>query len=130
MRGARRTDGSAIYADWAWDPGIATPGWRIWKLGSADGKVPALNIVLGGASLHTVFIVPPVEVPGDPQGLLDAQMRFNVLTDGQKIYATGSGFTLSPWQDVSAHSTDLSAFAARGAVDRAPWRGGPGVFAA
>lgn len=114
MRGARRSDGSAIYADWAWDPGIATPGWRIWKLGSADGKVPALNIVLGGASLHTVFIVPPVEVPGDPQGLLDAQMRFNVLTDGQKIYATGAGFTLSPWQDVSAHSTDLSAFAARG----------------
>lgn len=114
MRGARHADGSLIYADWPWDPGIATPGWRIWKLGSSDGKVPALNIVLGGASLHTVFIVPPVEVPGDPQGLLDAELRFNVQTDGQKIYATGAGFTNSPWQDVSAHSTDLSAFAARG----------------
>lgn len=114
MRGARRSDGSAIYADWAWDPGIATPGWRIWKLGSADGKVPALNIMLVGASLHSVFIVPPMAVSGDPQGLLDAQLRFNVLTDGQKIYATGGGFTTSPWQDVSAHSADLSAFAARG----------------
>lgn len=114
MRGSRKTDGSPIYADWAWDPGVAAPGWRIWKLGSADGKVPALNVVLGGGSLHSVFIVPPMEVPGDPQGLLDAQLRFDVQRDGRKIYATGDGFTRSPWQDVSARSPDLSAFAARG----------------
>ena len=114
MRGSRGRDGAPIYADWAWDPGIATPGWRIWKLGSADGKVPALNIVLGGASLHSVFIVPPVALQGDPQTLLDAQLRFDAAVDGRKIYATGAGFSTSPWQDVSAHSTDLSAFAAHG----------------
>lgn len=114
MRGARWADGSTVYASWAWDPGIAGAGWRMWKLGSADGRIPALNIVLGGASLHTVFTVPPTEVPGGPHGLLDAQMRFNVPTDGRRIYATGGGFANSPWRDVSARSTDLSAFAARG----------------
>ena len=114
MAGAHWRDGSRVYADWAWDPGIAGAGWRIWKLGSADGHVPALNVVLGGASLFTVFTVPPKEVPGDPQGLLDAQRAFDVPVDGKRIYATGDGFTSSPWQDVSAHSADLSAFAARG----------------
>ncbi|HWU04535.1 MAG TPA: tannase/feruloyl esterase family alpha/beta hydrolase [Novosphingobium sp.] len=112
MAGARWADGAKVYADWAWDPGLASPGWRGWKLG--DERGPARHIVLGGASMHTVFLVPPRAVPGDAQGLLDAQLAFDVAREGRQIYATGHGFTLSPWQDVSAHSTDLSAFAARG----------------
>ena len=114
MRGARDPGGRPVYADWAWDPGLAAPGWAIWKLGSPDGRVPALNIVLGGSSLRTVFTVPPTPVPGDPQALLDAQLAFDIARDGQRIYATGGGFTRSAWQDVSARSTDLAAFAAHG----------------
>ncbi len=114
MGGAHWADGSPVYAPWAWDVGIAAPGWRIWKMGSSDGHVPALNIVLGGASLYSVFTVPPVPVAMDPQTVLNAQMAFDIAKDGRRIYATGGGFTRSGWQDSSAHATDLSAFAARG----------------
>ena len=114
MAGARTADGRLFYASWPWDPGLAAPGWAIWKLGSADGHVPALNVVLGGASLRTVFTVPPQAVPGDPQSLLDAQLAFSVDRDGPRIYARGSGFTRSGWEDSAARSSDLSAFAAHG----------------
>ncbi len=114
MAGARTSDGKLIYADWAWDAGIASDGWRAWKMGSADGKIPALNVVLGGASLPAVFSVPPTAVKGDPQSLLDWQMAFNLDRDSKKIYATGGGYTRSGWNDVSAHSPDLAAFKAHG----------------
>lgn len=114
MAGGKGADGRPFYASWPWDPGLASPGWSIWKLGSPDGKVPALNIVLGGASLNTVFSVPPTAVAGDPQSLLDAQLAFSIERDGRRIYATGGGFDRSAWQDSSAHSADLGAFAARG----------------
>ncbi|MDO6414724.1 tannase/feruloyl esterase family alpha/beta hydrolase [Sphingomonas sp. BIUV-7] len=114
MGGARKPDGTLVYARWPWDPGIASPGWRLWKLGSADGKIPALNVVLGGASLPSVFSVPPTPVPADPSALLAWEMRYDFATDVDRIYATGGAFARSGWQDVSARSPDLAAFRAHG----------------
>jgi Tannase and feruloyl esterase len=109
-----RVHGKPLYASWPWDAGVADMGWRIWKLGSPDGRTPSLNVVLGGASLNTVFTSPPREVPADPQGLLDVQMAFNMAKDSAKIHARVAPFTNTPWEDNAAHSSDLSGFKAHG----------------
>ncbi|MDO5622985.1 MAG: tannase/feruloyl esterase family alpha/beta hydrolase [Paracoccus sp. (in: a-proteobacteria)] len=59
MAGPKGADGRALYSDWPFDPGIASPGWRAWKLGTAE--TPALNVVLGGDSLSRLFLTPPRE---------------------------------------------------------------------
>jgi pimeloyl-ACP methyl ester carboxylesterase len=51
--------GEKIYTTQPWDPGIAAPGWRGWKLGSApDGQNDANNIRLMGGALGMVFSTP------------------------------------------------------------------------
>ena len=58
--GARDSTGRAVYAGWPWDPGIAAPGWRAWKLGTAPGAQPnALNATLAASSLGYYFLTPP-----------------------------------------------------------------------
>ncbi|MGG5821179.1 tannase/feruloyl esterase family alpha/beta hydrolase [Falsiroseomonas sp. HW251] len=58
--GARDSRGNPVYASWPWDPGIATPGWRIWKIGTApDGQNNALNWTLAAQSLGYYFLTPP-----------------------------------------------------------------------
>ncbi|MGG7568218.1 tannase/feruloyl esterase family alpha/beta hydrolase [Rhodovulum sp. DZ06] len=56
MNGAMGADGP-IYADWPWDPGLAAPGWRAWKLGTPER--PALNLLIGQAATSQVFMTPP-----------------------------------------------------------------------
>ncbi|VVP14809.1 Mono(2-hydroxyethyl) terephthalate hydrolase [Pseudomonas fluorescens] len=55
--GPTDAEGKPLYSRWFYDSGIASAGWRAWKLGS-EGK-PALNVSLGGGSLHHVFMTPP-----------------------------------------------------------------------
>jgi pimeloyl-ACP methyl ester carboxylesterase len=51
--------GEKIYATQPWDPGIAAPGWRAWKLGNAsDSQNNANNIRLMGGALGMVFSTP------------------------------------------------------------------------
>jgi pimeloyl-ACP methyl ester carboxylesterase len=51
--------GEKVYATQPWDPGIAAPGWRGWKLGSSpDGQNDANNIRLMGGALGMVFSTP------------------------------------------------------------------------
>jgi feruloyl esterase len=58
--GARDSRGNRVYASWPWDPGIAAPGWRAWKLGTAPGHQPnALNATLAASSLGYFFLTPP-----------------------------------------------------------------------
>ncbi len=113
MAGARTSDGKLIYSSWSWDAGIAGDGWRAWKIGSADGHVPPINVLIG-ASLPAVFSVPPTALPGNPQASMDWQLAFDANRDAKRIYATGGGFAHSAWADVSAHSPDLGAFNAHG----------------
>lgn len=35
MGGPKNSRGEAIYSDWPWDPGMASPGWRALKLGTS-----------------------------------------------------------------------------------------------
>ncbi|MEC4592275.1 MULTISPECIES: tannase/feruloyl esterase family alpha/beta hydrolase [Nitrospirillum] len=125
--GPRTKAGQAIYIDWPWDAGVAAPGWRIWKLGLAD-KVPSLNVALGGASLASVFTTPPTPLPPDPQALLRWQMGLDIDQVAAQLTATSAAFPRSAWQDVSAHSPDLSGLKARGAKLMVPHGASDPVF--
>jgi feruloyl esterase len=59
--GAHDSQGRALYSDWPWDPGIAAPGWRAWKLGTSRiGAANARNATLTPGSLGLYFITPPL----------------------------------------------------------------------
>jgi feruloyl esterase len=106
--------GNALYTSWQWDAGIAGTGWRIWKLGSADHKIPALNLALGASSLAAVFTTPPTAVSADLPASAEFQLSFNFDRDAPKIYATDARFTRSAWNDIAARSSDLDRFRAHG----------------
>jgi hypothetical protein len=110
--GPRDGQGRALYSDWAWDAGIGSDGWRIWKLG--NGPVPALNVATGGSALSMIFTTPPTPVAGDPASLAAYAMAFDFTHDAGRIFATSADFPLSAWEDQSARSQDLRAFRARG----------------
>ena len=112
--GPTNSAGRALYAGWFWPTGIAGNDWRFWKIGSADGHVPALNVILGGPSLATVFTSPPTVLGPNPQAIVDYQMGFDMDRDAGRIYAVAAPFTTSAWHDVGSRSTDLSAFRQHG----------------
>jgi hypothetical protein len=113
MAGARDARGRSLYSDWAWDASIAAPGWRLWKIGGANGRPPSLNVVLGGASLASVFTTPPTPLPADPEALLQFLLQFDFGRDAARIYATTADFRRPAWDDISARSSNLDAFRAR-----------------
>ncbi|TNC08659.1 tannase/feruloyl esterase family alpha/beta hydrolase [Methylobacterium terricola] len=60
FRGAQDSQGKPVYAAWPWDPGLAAPGWRAWKLGTSKTAVPnARNATLGPAAIANYFLTPP-----------------------------------------------------------------------
>ncbi len=115
VHGPRDGTGKALYSDWAWPSGIAAPDWAMWKTGTPDGRVPALNVFLGAPALASVFMTPPVAIGGDPQSLLDYQLAFDFDRDAPRIYAAAAPFTHSSWDDISARSSDLTGLHAHGA---------------
>ncbi|HTN39686.1 MAG TPA: tannase/feruloyl esterase family alpha/beta hydrolase [Asticcacaulis sp.] len=106
--------GRNLYAGWFWPSGIAGNDWRLWKIGSADGRIPALNVLLGGPSLASVFTTPPTVLGPNPQAIVDYQMAFDMDRDAGRIYAVSAPFTTSAWHDIGSRSPDLSAFRKRG----------------
>jgi feruloyl esterase len=63
--GPRDSAGRALYVRQLWDPGIAAPGWRQWKLGSSMTATPnAANTTLMAGALAYEFFTPPD--PGFP----------------------------------------------------------------
>jgi feruloyl esterase len=131
--GAKDSQGRALYAGWFWDPGIAAPGWRQWKIGPLfpfPGNT-SLNTTLGGAALPFVFTTLPnsptsgtplaagtVVVSAGPipslPGVADAFMpwllSFNMDTDAPKIYARSGAFTESAMDFMGTSSTDYRRF--------------------
>jgi feruloyl esterase len=83
-------------------------------MGSADGNIPALNIVLGGPSLALVFTTPPTEISGNPADAFAFQLNLDLSREAARIEATNAVFQRSAWQDMAARSSDLSEFRARG----------------
>ncbi|HET7102991.1 MAG TPA: tannase/feruloyl esterase family alpha/beta hydrolase [Terracidiphilus sp.] len=57
--GAHNSTGERLYASWPYDAGIASMGWRMWKLGtSPTAKSNALNVMLGAPALRDYFVHP------------------------------------------------------------------------
>jgi feruloyl esterase len=106
--------GKALYSDWPWDAGVSGQGWRLWKVGSADGHVPAWSVVLAGPALSAVFTTPPTALPADPQSYADFVLHFDFDRDAPRIYATNALFPHSAWEDMAARSPDLDQFRAHG----------------
>jgi feruloyl esterase len=58
--GPRTSAGVALYVGQPWDPGVATPGWRQWKLGTSQTATPnAANATLMAGALAHEFFTPP-----------------------------------------------------------------------
>ncbi len=113
LQGPHDGRGESLYSDWPWDAGIAAPGWRLWKLGGPSGVPPSLNVILGSASLASVFTTPPTPVDANPQGLFDYLLSFDFDHNAPEIYATSPHFSRSAWEDISARSVDMSGFRRR-----------------
>jgi len=111
--GARNSAGRPLYAAWPWSAGVSAEDWRIWKIGSSNGQVPPLNVILGGGALAGIFTTPPTALAADPMTLGAYLWNFDFDRDASRIYTAGGGFTASSWSDIGAHSPDLSAFKAR-----------------
>jgi feruloyl esterase len=78
--GPRSSSGRSLYVGQTWDPGIATAGWRQWKLGTSQTSTPnAINATLMAGALAHEFITPP-----DPSF---AMTQFNFDRDPKRMEA-------------------------------------------
>jgi pimeloyl-ACP methyl ester carboxylesterase len=48
--GPTDSHGAKLYSDWAYDAGIASPGWRLWMLGT--DQMPALNVIIAPQAIN------------------------------------------------------------------------------
>ena len=61
--GPKTATGKPLYSDWAYDPGVAAPGWRIWVLG--NGQIPAINTLIMPTFYNHVLLAgqaPPIDI--------------------------------------------------------------------
>lgn len=99
IAGPNDSQGNKLYSGWAWDPAIASEGWRSWKLGTSLTGIP--NAKKAGSSTNAiryVFVTPPA-----PE-LTASTFDFN--RDPQRMKASAAF--------ADASSTDLSAFRRHG----------------
>ena len=97
--GPRNSHGEAIYSDWPYDPGIASPGWRMLKLGTSQTSTPnSADVSLMLSALKGYFLT-----PFNPR--FDV-MKFDFDKDAQRVDETAA------LQD--ATWTELSTFSSRG----------------
>jgi Tannase and feruloyl esterase len=127
LGGPHDSKGHALYAEWPWDVGIGSTGWRIWKIGVAGG-MDSINVMLGSPALSALFITPPVDVSGTPEAGLRYQLDFNFDRDAAKIFGQSAEFPRSGWELVGAQSTDLSRFRAHGGKLIVPHGGSDPIF--
>ena len=113
--GARDSRGEALYSDFPFDAGVGDPSpigaLRAWTLGSPLVPVnSALNVTLGAGALAFIFTTPPVAAT-DPMAFV---LGFDFDRDTPAIFATTGPYTESAYDFMTAASTDLAAFEARG----------------
>jgi hypothetical protein len=127
LGGPHDSKSHALYAQWPWDVGIASPGWRVWKLG-IPGAMDAINVALGSPALSALFVTPPTDVADTPEANLRYQLAFNFDRDAPKIFATNAQFPRSGWDLVGAQATDLKRFRERGGKLIVPHGGSDPIF--
>ena len=97
--GAVNSRKERVYSSWPWDPGVASPAWRQWKLGSSKTSAAnALNVLLGFAAVKGYFVT-PYDPAFDP-------MKFDFDKDPPLVAETAAAN--------DAIATQLSTFAGRG----------------
>jgi feruloyl esterase len=113
--GAKNSKGEPLYSDWAWDTGIGSGGWRVWKIGAfaAPGN-SAINATLGSGAVSAIFSTPPVPTPSSGAAPIAFMLNFNMDSDAPKIFAESAGYPKASWDFMMASNTDLSAFKRRG----------------
>ena len=111
FKGARLANGNLVCSDWPYDPGIASPGWTAWKIGS-PGKMPpdARNVSLVPGSVAYYFSSPPEK----PTDLYDYTLSYDIDRGVRNIEATSPPFLESGWSIEGAASTDVTAFKGHG----------------
>lgn len=111
FEGARDADGKPVYVRWAYDPGIDSPLWTMWKMGPADAMPPrAINATLVAGAMSHVFSTPP-RMTSDLYGFM-LNTRLDDLR--QSFERREPPFVQSGMEAVNATSTDVSAFVSRG----------------
>jgi len=59
MAGPKNSRGESIYSDWPWDPGMASPGWRMLKLGTSTApESNSIDVRLMLSGLKGYFMYP------------------------------------------------------------------------
>ena len=116
MSGAKNSAGSSLYSDWLWDPGIGQAGWLAWEIGNyaTTGVSGGLNATLGGGAGPLIFTSPPTLGLATANSLVNFELNFNFDTDAAKLTATTPTYSVAPLDFMGTHSTDLSAFKAKG----------------
>jgi feruloyl esterase len=117
--GPRNSRGEPLYADWSFDGGIGSSGWRTWKLESTIPPWDRNPIIatMGAGSLAYIFTTPPSRPVGTPVALVDYLARFDFDRDAPKIFATSPQYPESAMAVMSPPDADnpmLSDFARRG----------------
>lgn len=106
--GPKDAEGNQLYAPWAWDPGMASANYRLWKLESTVSpwdNYPRI-VVLGAPSLAQVFTTPPTRVDGANDALLRYLLDFDLTEDSGAITATDATFTESAMEFMTPPGSD------------------------
>lgn len=127
LGGPHDSKGRQLYADWPWDVGVGSFGWRIWKTG-VPGALDSINIMLGSPALSGLFITPPADVGPSTEAGLRYQLDFDFDRDAPKIFATTPDFPRSGWNLVGAQSTNLDRFRAHDGKMIVPHGGSDPIF--
>ena len=92
--GPHDSKNQALYTDWAYDTGISSDNWRMWKVEStiSDWSNKPISVVMGAASLAHIFTTPFSNVAGDIYSLENYLLKFDFDKDAPKIYATNNQF--------------------------------------
>jgi hypothetical protein len=111
FKGARLSSGELLYSEWPYDPGIASPGWTAWKIGS-PAKVPpdARNVTLVPGSVAYYFSSPPEKVTD----LYQYTLSYDIDRGVKATEAIVPPFTESGGSAEAAASTDIDAFKQHG----------------
>jgi feruloyl esterase len=127
LAGPHNAKGHALYASWPWDVGLASPGWRVWKMGFA-GSMTSINVMLGSPALSGLFVTPPETVASTNEANLRYQLGFDFDRDSPRIFATTAEFPRSGWDLVGAQSTNLDRFRRHGGKMIVPHGGSDPIF--
>ena len=119
--GPRDSAGRRLYVGQPWDPGIAAPGWRQWKLGTSISATPnAANTTLMAGALAHEFLTPPdpsfsifdFDFDRDPARMTAFSLEYDTFRD-----ATLAAFKARGGKLLIFHGTADGIFSALESVD-------------